>query len=480
MINNKCNSVFNTALNNSIPNTTMNNFAPNTTMNNLIKNINNKRYHDDEIYDKNKKQKINIEITSCRNSGSNNNRKGPNKKNGSNNTSGKKNNNSSSDFDDFDDLWASIILGLNTKKHNVVPDVNDDPKPDDKCLGKLCDHDVDSTNIPPIPERLLDVNIGYKIKLQDLIDLGLCYHCKLQKVYRAVSLERLAKMHDSLDKLQKMIGMKIIKESFAEQIVYFLLDLEPNPTEMLHTILEGPPGVGKTLVVDILSEIYLNLGYLKKNVVNKVKINDLKGQYVGHTAPLTQKAIDDAMGGILVIDEAYSLGSIDHLDSFSKELIDTLNRNLSENAGKFVCIIAGYSDQIEKCLFSHNVGLRSRFRFRFVVDKYNSRELYEIFLSKIGIDKWELHSSIDKLRLQKFFDEKYESFKYYGRDMETLLYHTKVAHSNRIFFDVKENIGKITNSDITMGYDRFIMHASIKNSSRKDNDIFMPAKHMYI
>jgi SpoVK/Ycf46/Vps4 family AAA+-type ATPase len=290
-------------------------------------------------------------------------------------------------------------------------------------------------------------------------------------------LDRLAKLHTSLEKLQKIIGMKIIKESFAEQIVYFLLDLEPNPQELLHTILEGPPGVGKTLIIDILSEIYLNLGYLKKNIVKKVKISDLKGQYVGHTAPLTQKAINEAMGGILVIDEAYSLGSPDDLDSFSKELIDTLNRNLTENAGKFICIIAGYGDQIEKCLFSHNVGLRSRFRFRFVIDKYSSDELCEIFLSKVNNDNWQLESSVSNKKLQDFFKKNSDSFKYFGRDMETLLYYTKVAHSNRIFFEPEENKKKINYTDIVLGYERFILHANIKKNKK---GIFSPLNHMYV
>ncbi|XWV26650.1 putative cfxQ-like protein [Tupanvirus soda lake] len=367
---------------------------------------------------------------------------------------------------------------------NGLDDLNDiddgstaqPPEPVYVCPGKFCDHDPESKNIPLIPERFTNVKSDYKITLKDLIDLGASFHCKLQQMFHNISLERLAKLYEPLVKLHTMIGMKVIKENFAEQIVYFLLDLEPNPAEMLHTILEGPPGVGKSHVVDLLAEIYLNMGYLTKKVVKKVKINDLKGKYIGHTAPLTQKAIDEAMGGVLVIDEAYSLGSAERLDSFSKELIDTLNRNLTENAGKFVCIIAGYGDQIEKCLFAHNVGLRSRFRFRFVIDTYKADELMEIFVLKVEKDKWSIHPHVKSDDIINFFKENFESFKYFGRDMETLLFHTKVSHSNRVFFEPKENKGKITIQDLKSGYQRFILHSNIK----KEDEMPMSVKHMYL
>src|SRR5438093_1618571 len=85
----------------------------------------------------------------------------------------------------------------------------------------------------------------------------------------------------------------------------------------------------------------------KKNKFKLVKRTDLVGEYLGHTAHKTQRVIDDADGGVLFIDEAYSLGADDKRDSFSKECIDTLNQNLSENRSKFICIIAGYPDELE-------------------------------------------------------------------------------------------------------------------------------------
>lgn len=342
------------------------------------------------------------------------------------------------------------------------------------CPGKQCDHDPKSSCIPSFSARLLNRPHDYKITLKDLIDLGMCYHCQCQKYFYSISLERLARLVDPLEKLYRTIGMKIIKDSFTEQIVYFLLDVEPNPAELLHTILEGPPGVGKTMIIDILAEIYLKMGYLTKKIIKKVKISDLKGKYVGHTAYLTQNAIDEAEGGVLVIDEAYSFGNAEKLDSFSKEIIDTLNRNLTEKAGKFVCIIAGYGDHLDKCLFAHNPGLASRFRFHFVIETYNSEELMEIFKIKVFNDQWSFDNNLNRTELSKFFFEKYQTFKYYGRDMETLLFHTKVAHCNRAFFEPKESFRKITMADIYAGYNRFLMH------QKSDNKIPISVRHIYL
>jgi len=432
----------------------------------------------------NKRSKLNVKKSATNN---NNKRPNPNNKpkpneNGSNTNNKKpiqKKPGHSNDHNNNKNI-SPILFFLNSLNNLDIDDINDTAitnqpiVPVYVCPGKICDHDIESKNVPPIPERLLSIQPNYKIILQDLIDLGGSFHCQLQKNFNGISLERLANLYDPLNKLRNIIGMKIIKENFAEQIVYFLLDFEPNPAELLHTILEGPPGVGKTLVVDILAEIYLKMGYLTKNVIKKVKINDLKGKYIGHTAPLTQKAIDDAMGGILVIDEAYSLGSAERLDSFSKEIIDTLNRNLTERAGKFICIIAGYGEQIDKCLFAHNEGLRSRFRFRFTINTYDSSELKEIFRSKVINDKWLLHENINELQLLKFFTENYSNFKYFGRDMETLLFHAKVSHCNRIFFEPKDAAKKLTLDDIKIGYQRFIGH----NKIAKD-EIPISVRHIY-
>ena len=85
------------------------------------------------------------------------------------------------------------------------------------------------------------------------------------------------------------------------------------------------------------------MGFLKNNIFKMVKRSDLIGQYLGQTSIKTQKVIDEVIGGVLFIDEAYSLGNSEKRDSYSKECLDTINRNLTENGNKFICIIAGLS-----------------------------------------------------------------------------------------------------------------------------------------
>merc|ERR1711991_1200935 len=110
-----------------------------------------------------------------------------------------------------------------------------------------------------------------------------------------------------------------------------------NNDDMLHTVITGPPGVGKTELGRILGHIYKGMGVLKKGHLKIVKRSDLIGKYLGHTAAKTQDVIDECSGGVMFIDEAYSLCNKEGRDSFSKECIDTLNQNLTERRD-FLCI----------------------------------------------------------------------------------------------------------------------------------------------
>ena len=136
----------------------------------------------------------------------------------------------------------------------------------------------------------------------------------------------------------------MLKKTIFYQLMYFIQNLHDGKLDMLHTIIQGPPGVGKTELGKILCDLYSSLGVLKNKKYIIAKRSDLIGGYLGQTAIKTQAFIDKAKGGVLFIDEAYSLGDADKKDSFSKECIDTLNLNLTENKHQMMCIIAGYKD----------------------------------------------------------------------------------------------------------------------------------------
>lgn len=327
----------------------------------------------------------------------------------------------------------------------------------DICSGKNCDHNPNSKIVPIIPVHLVNINSDYKLKLRDLIDLGRSYHCKLQTKFHNINLKRLSDLVPAMIKLSNMIGLSKEKNRIVKLIIYYLLDMEPNPTEMLHSVISGPPGIGKSRLISILGEIYLGLGYLKNNIIKHVKRSDLIGKYLGHTADKTQTVINEAMGGILVIDEAYSLGNPEKNDSYSKECIDTINRNLTENAGKFICIIAGYDEELDTSFFSYNPGLKSRFKFRFRLKKYSAEELQKIFYQKIQYDGWETDILPQEITL--FFKKNYENFIYQGRDIENLLFYCKLAHANRIFLEPIIKKKKLSISDINNGYKLFLKHS---------------------
>ena len=184
-----------------------------------------------------------------------------------------------------------------------------------------------------------------------------------------------------------MIGLDSLKNKLCHQILFYLQGLDNTNKDMLHTVIEGDPGVGKTEIAKILGELYCSLGILSKGTFKSVKRADLVGGYLGQTATKTLKILEENKGGVLFIDEAYSLGNEEGKDIYSKECIDTITAFLSENRQDFVCIIAGYKKALRQCFFKYNAGLERRFPWSYTIDPYNDIELKLIF-EKNGCRKW--------------------------------------------------------------------------------------------
>ena len=273
-----------------------------------------------------------------------------------------------------------------------------------------------------------------------------------------------------LMELNTLVGMDKVKKQIIDQVLYFSQGI--HDTDMLHTVIMGKPGVGKTTLARIIGNVYIGLGLCQNNNFIIAKRSDLIGRYLGETAIKTQEVIDSAMGGVLFIDEAYSLGneSSGKQDSYSKECIDTINQNLSERAGQFICILAGYEDKLESCFFSCNSGLKRRFPWSYKLNEYTDKEMRQILFNKIYANFWYIYDT-DTIP-EKWFKDKMDSFENQGGDMELLFVKIKIAHAKRVFGLPYKYKKFLIKNDFDEGYKLFM-----ENKKKKEND--KPPEFMY-
>jgi SpoVK/Ycf46/Vps4 family AAA+-type ATPase len=297
------------------------------------------------------------------------------------------------------------------------------------------------------PPKLNLENCPSVSSLKELINVG-----KTNKFYKNINNVMLWDILPYLEDLENMIGMKSLKESIFYQIIYYLqgMHTKNRNEEYLHSVILGKPGCGKTSVAKILGNIYKNMGILSNNGSFKIgHRDDFVGQYLGETANKTKKFLTSCLGGVLFVDEVYSLGpGQKDKDSFSKEAIDTLCSFLSEHKNDFCCIIAGYEKDVKQCFFSVNSGLERRFPWTHVIEEYNPQDLTEIFIKMIEDIKWGLDKEITKEFLTIFFSNNKDEFKNSGGDIENFISKCKMIHSKRVFSLDKEHKFKINKQDL--------------------------------
>lgn len=279
---------------------------------------------------------------------------------------------------------------------------------------------IGSPNAAEIRNMLmyLRINQGLKIRLRELSDVALSLkqamsissqNPRIKEVYtklKKYGTEKYLSVDDCYEilgvkrpdaarkQLEQLIGMQSVKDALNEyytekedraSVFEYLTAsrLQPNPEkpgrtkEMIHFVLTGNPGTGKTTVAKLIGQVFFEMGILSNGKTVKVTRTDLVAGYVGQTAIKTQACIDRAMGGVLFIDEAYSLKRSDSADNdFGQEAIDALLEQMSDRGGDLVVIAAGYPREMEYFL-SSNPGLASRFR-KLHIEDYTAEEMREI------------------------------------------------------------------------------------------------------
>ena len=326
-------------------------------------------------------------------------------------------------------------------------------------------HEITMQSLLPKNEELVvkknKVHIDASVNtLPDILKLIEDFKYDPENEYN-IDIKGLHNIKEELLQLNAMVGMESMKQSILNQLVYFAQDLHigKNISDFKHTAIYGPPGTGKTEIAKIIGKMYSKLGVLNKNIFKKVTRNDLIAGYLGQTAIKTKRVIEDCLGGVLFIDEAYSLANSDREDSYSKECLDTLCESLSDHKNDLMVIIAGYEDELNETFFRVNRGLESRFIWRFTMEEYNAKELLSIFKKMVLEQEWNLE---DNLPSEKWMEERKKNFKNFGRDMELLITYTKIAHGRRIYGKSADLRKQISMDDLTQGYEVFLKNKNIK------------------
>ncbi|HFA50076.1 MAG TPA: AAA family ATPase [Bacteroidetes bacterium] len=204
-------------------------------------------------------------------------------------------------------------------------------------------------------------------------------------VYFSPTEELAESFEELMERLDALVGLTEIKEKVRDHAKYiqFLqlrkeLGYEEKESINVHSVFIGNPGTGKTTVAKMMGRLYRKMGLLSRGHVHVVDRVDLVGEYIGQTGPKVKGAIEKARGGVLFIDEAYSLvRSAEDSKDFGREVIEILVKEMSDGAGDLAVIVAGYPEEMTKFLNS-NPGIKSRFKHHFEFSDYLPQELSKI------------------------------------------------------------------------------------------------------
>lgn len=251
------------------------------------------------------------------------------------------------------------------------------------------------------------------------------------------------KLEDVMAQLDALVGLEGVKKAVRRLAASVRREQLLSQSEgrasripLPHFLFLGNPGTGKTTVARLMGEIFHSLGLLPRSDITEVLRDDLVGRFQGDTAALTKEAVMDAMGGVLFIDEAYALKESEN-DTYGKECINTLVPLLENYRGKFVCIAAGYTREMQDFLQA-NSGMRSRFpkSGEIMFEDYSAEELVEIFVRNCRTEHLILTPEAEeaaRAKLGRMYERRGEDFGN-AREVRTLLDDVMINISERTMF----------------------------------------------
>ena len=280
-------------------------------------------------------------------------------------------------------------------------------------------------------------------------------------------------LEEALNELSSLEGLASVKQQVsdkADEIKVSLLRLGqglPVPDMSNHLVFTGNPGTGKTTVARIIGKIYKALGVLSSGHLVEVDRSDLVAGYVGQTALKTKDVINRAKGGVLFIDEAYTLKG--EGNDFGQEAIDTLNKLMEDYRDDLVVIAAGYGDEMKPFIDS-NPGLRSRFRTFIEFPDYSGKELYNIFLGLLQKNRYMVTEDAGKCIYKYLMNKELNKFKGNARDVRNMFENMIKLQSRRVACmgnPSKTDLATITVNDLPFNVDE----VNSFKGSKLDDDI---------
>jgi len=266
-------------------------------------------------------------------------------------------------------------------------------------------------------------------------------------------------LQELLSDLDKLVGLSEVKAKVNDLIAYQKVQLLREKQGLhsqkgtLHMAFTGNPGTGKTTVARIVGRIYKQIGLLSKGHFVEASRTDLIAGYQGQTALKVKKVIEQAKGGVLFIDEAYSITENDHADSYGRECLTELTKALEDYRDDLVVIVAGYTDPMRH-FFSSNPGLKSRFNNFIEFPDYSSEELFEIFQKLCAANDYALSSDASALvsaELNMHVQTKNENFAN-GRLVRNIYDALTTNHARRVSLieqPNREDLSVITSEDVS-------------------------------